>query len=264
MSFANDIQRYGAMQKWATDLSAAFRNPQNDASLRTILGNNYQPLKDYAYTIQGMLEIDKTSGLVASQMQTASLVGRILSGSFSGAVKPLVYMYTMKQFVPGKPAWKALNKAILNGESTDTILNQFAPKTKMFMAAAQRTAELYQSGRAGLVAAAIASQMDNKDMSAPPVSQLPSVPVQTRFNEEKYAAQQQAAQQPQQPDIAMQQQQLGAAMQNLLQAAQQAGPVAGVAALKPPSVAQSLKEGQALARKYRAAASRPLATSRGR
>jgi len=132
------------------------------------------------------------------------------------------------------------------------------------MAAAQRTAELYQSGRAGLVAAAIASQMDNKDMSAPPVSQLPSVPVQTRFNEEKYAAQQQAAQQPQQPDIAMQQQQLGAAMQNLLQAAQQAGPVAGVAALKPPSVAQSLKEGQALARKYRAAASRPLATSRGR
>jgi len=264
MSIADDAQRLLAVKNWATDLSAALRNPQNDAALRTLMGNYYQPMKEYAYVIQGMLEVDKTSGIIAAQMQTASLVTKILQGAFSGAVKPLVYMYTMKQFVPGQPAWNALSKAIRTGQSPEDILKNFAPRTKMIMASAQRTAELYESGRAGLVAAGIASAMDNAELSTPSVTELPTVPVQTRFNEEKYAAQKQAAQQPQQPDIAMQQQQLGAAMQNLLQAAQQAGPVAGVAALKPPSVAQSLKEGQKLARQYMAAASRPLASSRGR
>ena len=244
MSIADDIKRFGAMKNWATDLSAAFRNPQNDASLKVILGKNYQPLKEYAYTIQGMLEIEKSSGLVAAQMQTASLIGKLMNLSFSGAVKPLVYMYTMKQFVPGQPGWKALNKALRSGASTDTILKQFAPKTKMFMAAAQRTAELYQSGRAGLVAAAIASQMDNKDMSAPPVIQLPSVPVQTRFNEEKYAAQKQAAQQPQQPDMSSQQQQIGAAIMQMMQAAQQMPKAASV-----PDVTQALSEGARIGRR---------------
>ena len=209
--------RNSAMKTWADDIVKA--NNMNKQGLEELLGEYYKPIVNMGNMIQGALNIDPTAGAISAAGQPLSAVRSVLNGSFKAAIKPVLFMFTLKQFAPGGSSWNILNSSVNKGASSEVIEKVAKPALDAAAKKAERAAALALAGRDGLFAASISAYLQEADMKLPPEN-TPIPQVTKRSPEEAMQERQQAAnQQSQQAQIAMQQQ-LGASIMQMLKAAQ--------------------------------------------
>lgn len=228
------------LRKWSDDILAAYsKSPKEfkellkDASSKE-LGDAGDSVLKMAEIIRGSANVDPSAGSIAAGSIGVTLFHKIISGAFSGAVKPLTMMYGMKSFGPGGPAWKQVNARLVAGQAPEKIELAMKPGVQKSIRIAQKAANAAMSGRNGLLAASVSAYM-NEQGDYNVINPAPK-PKFVRYGE-------QAPQQPQAlaPDLAMQQQELGANIMNMLQSASRLPPMGNIGQ-------SGLKEGAAIAR----------------
>jgi len=239
---ASPAKQMALLRQWSDDVLAAYsKSPKEfkellkDASSKE-LGDAGDSILQMAEVIRGAANVDPSAGSIAAGSIGVTLFHKIISGAFSGAVKPLTMMYGMKSFGPGGPAWKQVNARLVAGQAPEKIEMAMKPGVQKALRRAQKAANAAMSGRNGLLAASVSAYMNEQgdyNVIKPGVK-----PKFVRYNEQNPPPQQQ---QQQAPDLAMQQQELGANIMNMLQSASRLPPMG--------KIGQSgLKEGAAIAR----------------
>jgi len=147
----------------------------------------------------------------------------------------------MTDFAPGGKAWKTMSLMTKKGMNEEQINKAMKPTMDAITKKAERSAALAIAGRDGLFAASIAGYLNEADDRLPPENTpVPKVikrtPEQAAFEKQQGQQQQAAA-----PDLAMQQQELGANIMNMLQSASRLPPMGNIGQ-------SGLKEGAAIAR----------------
>lgn len=209
--------RNSAIKAWADDIVKA--NNMNQQGFKELLGEYYQPIVNMGNMMQGALNIDPTAGAISAAGQPFSALRGLMNGAFRTAIKPVVFMYTVKQFAPGGTSWAILNSYINKGAPPKVIEKALKPTLDAAAKKAQRAAALSLAGRDGLFAASISAYLQEADMRLPPEN-TPIPQVIKRSPEEVMQERQQAANaQTREAQLAMQQQ-LGASIMQMMKAAQ--------------------------------------------
>lgn len=237
---ADASARNTGIKAWADDIVKA--NQVNPEGLKELLGEYHKPITNMGYYMQGALNIDPTAGAISAAGQPLMSVRGLLNASLSAAVKPIVFLKVMKEFAPGGKNWTETLRLTKKGLDTEEITKKMDPEVKKAIKKAERAAALSVAGRDGLFAASISGYLNEADDRLPPANTpIPKViertPEQAAF--EKQQGQQQAAAPA--PDLAMQQQELGASIMNMLQSASKLPPMGNIGE-------SGLKEGAAIAR----------------
>lgn len=240
---ASPAQQLQLLRNWSDDVLEAYsKSPKEfkellkDASSKE-LGDAGDSVLQMAEVIRGAANVDPSAGSIAAAAVPMTLFHKIIQGSFLGAVRPLTMMYGMKSFGPGGPAWKQVNARLVAGQAPEKIELAMKPGVEKTLRAAQKAANAAMSGRNGLLAASVSSYMNEQgDYN---VIQPGPRPKFVRYNEQNPPPQQQAAAPA--PDLAMQQQELGANIMNMLQSASRLPPMGNIGQ-------SGLKEGAAIAR----------------
>ena len=230
------------MRAWSSDIIEAYR--QSPSEFMELLkgasdeqvGNAGESILRMARIIRGSVNYDPSAGSIAAASIPMRVFQLGMRGSFFAMAKPLTMMYGMKSFGPGGSTWKALNKGLVDGVDIDKLEFKMKPGAEKAMKAARKAADASLSGRNGLLAASVSAYMNEQgDYN----SINPGVkPKFVRYDEQNPPPQQQQAPA---PDLAMQQQELGANIMNMLQSASRLPPMGNIGQ-------SGLKEGAAIAR----------------
>ncbi len=184
-------QRNASVKGWADDIVSA--NNVSPEALKELLGPTYyKPMMDMANTIQGALNIDPSAGAISAASAPFAAVRGVINGNVLAALKPLTFMYTMRGFGPGQPAWKRVQAAIAKGNSQEEINKMMAPYVGASVKKARKAAGATLSGRTGLLAASVSAYMNEADTTLPPEG-TPIVPKVVRQSDEEIQQQQQQA-----------------------------------------------------------------------
>jgi len=225
---AGSLERVAAVSTWAKRWNGSVAAGNKDL-LEGMTGKSFGTLNDTAIVLSGGTEFAKGAGSIAANTQVTSLLHRLLQGSLQGAMKPLVYMFAVRNVAPRTPVWNAASNYVRAqiASGSPVNLNQLAtlvnPQLMKGVATAQRAANLVMRGRSGVAGSAIASYMLESGVSLPDEDEAPRVPVQKRaYRVEEPTAQ--VSPQEQQQAAA---QQFGTALTNLL-SAQRPSTFAGV------------------------------------
>jgi hypothetical protein len=229
-------QRNASMKSWADDIVAA--NNASPEALKELLGPKYyKPMNDMANTIQGALNIDPSAGAISAAGLPIAATRGVINGNLLSTLKPLTLMYTMRGFGPGQPGWKRVQAAISSGKSQEEVNTLMAPYVGSAVSKARKTAGATLSGRTGLLAASVASYMNEADTTLPPEG-TPIVPRVVRESDEDLQKQQQQATVSQYQDAT-----LGTAMADVIRAIQ----ATGQQSVSVPNSQTSLSEGSRIA-----------------
>jgi hypothetical protein len=230
------------MRAWSSDIIEAYR--QSPSEFMELLkgasdeqvGNAGESILRMARIIRGSVNYDPSAGSIAAASIPMRVFQLGMRGSFFAMAKPLTMMYGMKSFGPGGSTWKALNKGLVDGVDIDKLEFKMKPGAEKAMKAARKAADASLSGRNGLLAASVSAYMNEQgDYN----SINPGVkPKFVRYDEQNPPPQQQQAPA---PDLAMQQQELGANIMNMLQSASRLPPMGNIGQ-------SGLAEGAAIAR----------------
>lgn len=231
--------RNAGIKAWADDIVQA--NNINPEGLKELLGPYYKPITTMGNYMQGALNIDPTAGAISAAGQPLSAIRGLINQSLSAAVKPIVFLKVMTDFAPGGKAWKTMSLMTKKGMNEEQINKAMKPTMDAITKKAERSAALAIAGRDGLFAASIAGYLNEADDRLPPENTpVPKVvkrtPEQAAMDKQQGQQQQAAA-----PDLAMQQQELGANIMNMLQSASRLPPIGNIGE-------SGLKEGAAIAR----------------
>ena len=235
---AEPAARNTQIKAWADDIVKA--NNVNPEGFKELLGPYYKPIMTMGNYMQGALNLDPTAGAISATGQQFSVVRGVLNHSLSAAVKPLIFLKVMTEFAPGGKNWKGMSLLIKKGYDTDKINKIMKPKVDAATKKAERSASLAIAGRDGLFAASIAGYLNEADDRLPPEN-TPIPKVTKRTPEQAAMDKQQGQQQAAASDLAMQQQELGANIMNMLQSASRLPPMGNIGQ-------SGLKEGAAIAR----------------
>ena len=193
-------QRNASVKGWADDIVSA--NNASPDSLKELLGPTYyKPIMDMANTIQGALNIDPSAGAISAASAPFSAVRGVINGNVLSTLKPLTFMYTMRGFGPGQPAWKRVQAAIAKGNSQEEINKMMAPYVGASVKNARKAAGATLSGRTGLLAASVSAYMNEAETTLPPEG-TPIVPKVVRQSDEDVQQQMSSAPVQQNQDIA--------------------------------------------------------------
>ena len=224
-----------ASNAWADDWIDARSGQNGVANMQELFGKEmYKSMDDLALNIRGALNVDPNAGALSVAEQPVSVIRNILRGDFTGALKPLSFMYGTKSFAPGTVAWTRVNKMITNGKSVENITKSENATAAAALKNARKASEAVLAGRNGLFAASVSAYMEDAHQIYPTEDEVPVVaPVE---------------EQPQ-PEVQPQQQSMGtiptdtgiAAIQQIAQMLGQAGSIEGVGT-------GALEQGASLAR----------------
>lgn len=229
-------QRNAAVKGWADDIVSA--NNASPEALKELLGPTYyKPMMDMANTIQGALNIDPSAGAISAAGAPFAAVRGVINGNLLSALKPLTFMYTMRGFGPGQPAWKRVQAAIAKGDSQEEINKMMAPYVGASVKKARRAAGATLNGRTGLLAASVSAYMNEAETTLPPEG-TPIVPKVVRQSDEEVQQQQQQAVVSEYQDAT-----LGKAMADVIRAIQGTGQQA----INIPDAQAALSEGSRIA-----------------
>ena len=196
-AFAADsaAKKNAAIKAWADDWITARSGTNGVENMTELFGKEiYKGMDDLALNIRGALNIDPNAGALSVAEQPVSLLRRLLRLDFSGATKPLLFIFGSKQFAPGTPAWTKINNMLAEGKTPNQVFKEQAGAGNKILAAGQKAANGVMAGRNGLMAAAVSSYMNEADQVYPTDEEVPVVepkPVQELMAAEP--AQQQAA-----------------------------------------------------------------------
>tara|TARA_R110002124_G_scaffold50582_1_gene146977 strand:+ start:2949 stop:6083 length:3135 start_codon:yes stop_codon:yes gene_type:complete len=229
-------QRNAAVKSWADDIVSA--NNASPEALKELLGPTYyKPMMDMANTIQGALNIDPSAGAISAAGAPFAAVRGVINGNVLAALKPLTFMYTMRGFGPGQPAWKRVQAAIAKGNSQEEINKMMAPYVGASVSKARKAAGATLNGRTGLLAASVSAYMNEAETTLPPEG-TPIVPKVVRQSDEEVQQQQQQAVVSEYQDAT-----LGKAMADVIRAIQGTGQQA----MNIPDSQAALSEGSRIA-----------------
>ena len=229
-------QRNAAVKGWADDIVSS--NNSSPDALKELLGPTYyKPMMDMANTIQGALNIDPSAGAISAASAPFSAVRGVINGNVLSTLKPLTFMYTMRGFGPGQPAWKRVQAAIAKGNSQEEINKMMAPYVGASVKKARKAAGATLSGRTGLLAASVSAYMNEAETTLPPEG-TPIVPKVVRQSDEEVQQQQQQAVVSEYQDAT-----LGKAMADVIRAIQGTGQQA----MNIPDSQAALSEGSRIA-----------------
>lgn len=234
-------QQLGLMRNWSNDIIDAYtQSPKEFMELfkgasNEQIGDAGKSVLRMAEIIRGAANFDPSAGSIAAAAVPLRAYQGLLRGSFLGAVKPLTAMYGMKSFGPGGKTWKYAKAALTKGEDVTKIELKMKPGVEKAIKMAQKAANNAVSGRQGLLAASVSAYMNEQgDYNAIQPGPKPNF---VRYGEQAPQQQQQAPA----PDLAMQQQELGANIMNMLQSASRLPPMGNIGQ-------SGLAEGAAIAR----------------
>lgn len=168
--------RLEGLRSWADDWVLA--SSSNRENMKYLFGDVFEPMDDLALNIRGSLNIDPVAGALSVPEQQVSILRNFLRMSASGVMKPLSFVFATKQMAPGSPLWTRVNNAISAGKSVDKVIKENGPMVTKVMSRAQSSAETVQSGKNGLLAASVASYMEEANQTYPVEGEVPTVPVQ--------------------------------------------------------------------------------------
>lgn len=235
---ADASARNTGIKAWADDIVKA--NQVNPEGLKELLGQYHKPITTMGYYMQGALNIDPSAGAISAAGQPLMSVRGLLNASLSAAVKPIVFLKVMKDFAPGGENWMRMTLLTRKGMDKEKVDKIMKPVVEKSIKRAERSAALTVAGRDGLFAASIAGYLNEADDRLPPEN-TPVPKVIKRTPEQAAMDKQQGQQQAPAPDLAMQQQELGANIMNMLQSASRLPPMGNIGQ-------SGLKEGAAIAR----------------
>lgn len=230
--------RNAGIKAWADDIVQA--NNVNPEGLKELLGSYYKPITNMGSIMQGALDLDPTAGAISAAGQPLSFIRGLINGSLSAAIKPIVFLKVMTDFAPGGKTWQTMSLMTKKGLDEEKITKAMKPKMDAIEKKAERSAALAVAGRDGLFAASIAGYMNEADDRLPPEN-TPVPKVIKRTPEQAAMDKQQGQQQAPAPDLAIQQQELGANIMNMLQSASRLPPMGNIGQ-------SGLAEGAAIAR----------------
>lgn len=228
-------QKNAGIKAWADDWIDARSGQNGVANMQELFGKEmYKSMDDLALNIRGALNVDPNAGALSVAEQPVSVIRNILRGDFTGALKPLSFMYGTKSFAPDTLAWTRVNKMITNGKSAEDIVKSENATATAALKNARKASEAVLAGRNGLFAASVSAYMEDAHQIYPTEDEVPVVaPVE---------------EQPQ-PEVQPQQQSMGAlptdtgiaAIQQIAQMLGQTGSIEGVGT-------GALEQGASLAR----------------
>ena len=176
MAEGTSAQKNAAFKGWADDWITARSAPNGVANMTELFGKEvYQGMDDLALNIRGALNIDANAGALSVAEQPVSLLRKIMRLDLSGAMKPLSFIFGSKQFAPGSPLWKALNKQLENGVSPSAVLKSQSGVANKALGVAQKASNGVMAGRNGLFAASVSSYLNEADQVYPMEGELPVV-----------------------------------------------------------------------------------------
>jgi hypothetical protein len=237
---ADPMARMNFVSNWAKRWNESMAAGNKDL-LEELSGTRFKLINDMALVMAGKTEFARGAGSISANTQVTSLIHKIIQGSVSGALKPLVYMYAVRNMAPGTPAWNAaykyIEKVARTGQAPDpnVFMGTATPQIKQAIAKAQQAANFAMRGKNGFAGSAIASYLQESALSLPSEDEAPRVPVTKRFVPDDRMLTDPAGLKREQEDAAVGQQQaaqqFGVALSNLLKAnttAKDASPYAGV------------------------------------
>lgn len=233
------MKKLNAYSEFSTSWKEAIASGNGNA-LKELLGDGFGFTNDWMNVLGAKTDFPRGVGSISANTAVPNLLHQLARASFTGAVKPLVWMFTLKNLAPGSRAWNIafnyVETSLRTGKApNENVLRKMLnPEIEKAIGKAQASVNAIMRGRAGLVGSAIASYIQESDLSLPSEDEAPRVPVTKRFvpddrmltdpaglkreQEDAAAGQQQAAQQ------------FGVALSNLLKAnttAKAASPYAG-------------------------------------
>ena len=227
-------QQLNSLKNWATGIIEAKTNYPE--AFKEVFKNNADNLANYAEIIRGSSNIDLTAGSISAATLPMRVAQESMRLSAIGVAKPLSTMFTMKHFGPGGALWKEINARLGFGQAPEEVVSAVTPKAQKAFKMGQKSATAALSGRNGLLAASVAAYINEQgDYN---VIQPGVRPKFVRKDEQQ--AQPEPLQAPA-PDLAMQQQELGANIMNMLQSASRLPPMGNIGQ-------SGLAEGAAIAR----------------
>ncbi len=165
-----------AIKAWADDWIDARTGINGVENMKELFGKEiYQSMDDLALNIRGALNIDPNAGALSVAEQPVSLLRRLMRGDFTGALKPLSFIYGSKQFGPGTPIWNRINLQLESGQSPSAILKSEAVKGRAITNSVTKTVNGALTGRNGLFAASVSSYMNEADQVYPTEDEAPIV-----------------------------------------------------------------------------------------
>jgi hypothetical protein len=180
-----------AIKAWADDWIDARTGVNGVENMKELFGKEvYQAMDDLALNIRGALNIDPNSGALSVAEQPVSLLRRLMRGDFTGALKPLSFIYGSKQFGPGSPVWSRMSRRLEAGQSPNDILKSESVKGRAAANSVTKAVNGALTGRNGLFAASVSSYMNEADQVYPTEDEAPVVAPQ-KIEEETTAVQEQ-------------------------------------------------------------------------
>jgi len=215
-------KKNAGIKAWADDWIDARSGQNGVTNMQELFGKEmYKSMDDLALNIRGALNVDPNAGALSVAEQPVSVIRNILRGDFTGALKPLSFMYGTKSFAPGTKAWTRVNKMITDGKSVDGIIKSESATGAAALKKARISSEAALAGRTGLFAASVSAYMEDAHQIYPTEDEVPVVaPIQEQPQPEAQPQQQSMGAIPTDTGIA--------AIQKIAQMLGQAGSIEGV------------------------------------
>jgi hypothetical protein len=225
-------EQMAKLRTWAGGILDAKQNYPE--AFDYVFKNKAESLVDYADIIRGSSNLDRTAGSIAAATIPLTVLQNAMKLSAIGVAKPVGTMIFMKSYGPGGKGWIDLTSRLRLKQSPEKVESAIKPGVEKAFKSAQKAATAAISGRNGLLAASVAAYLNEQgdyNVIEPGVK-----PKFVRYGEQAPQQQQAPA-----PDLAMQQQELGANIMNMLQSASRLPPMGNIGQ-------SGLKEGAAIAR----------------
>jgi uncharacterized protein YbaR (Trm112 family) len=162
------------IKQWADDWTAATLN--NAENMKYIFGKElFEGVDDFALNMKGALNIDPVAGALSVAENQVSIFRNVITGSIGALRKPLSFIFFTRQFAPGTAAHTKVVQGLQSGKTAGEITKEQSGAVLKMAGKAQNYAQGVMNARDGLVAASIASYLDEANQSYPTEDEIPTV-----------------------------------------------------------------------------------------
>ena len=162
------------IKQWADDWSAATLN--NAENMKYIFGKElFEGVDDFALNMKGALNIDPVAGALSVAENNVSIARNFINLSIGAIRKPLAFIFFTRRFAPGTSLHTKVVQGLQSGKTAGEITKEQSGAVLKMAGKAQNYAEGVVNARDGLVAASIASYLDEANQSYPTEDEIPAV-----------------------------------------------------------------------------------------
>ena len=162
------------IKQWADDWAAAKLN--NAENMRYIFGDElFEGVDDFALNMKGALNIDPVAGALSVAENTVAIPRNLINGSIAAIRKPLSFIFFTRQFAPGTSIHTKVVQGLQSGKTAGEVTKEQSSAALKMAGKAQDYASKVMNARDGLIAASIASYLEEANQSYPTEEEVPKV-----------------------------------------------------------------------------------------